>query len=54
MILFFVLKTYFKDVKELGKEKLAMSLGERLRCYFAALGAIASFVSIYILYYSVH
>lgn len=54
MILFFVLRTYFKDVKEIGKENLAVSLGERLCCYFAMIGIpIISLIS-YILYHSIH
>lgn len=38
MILFFVLRTYFQDVKEIGKERLAVPLGERLLCYFGMVG----------------
>lgn len=54
MILFFVLRTYFKDVKEIGKEHLAVSLSERL-CYYLAMFGIP-FISLigYILYYSIH
>lgn len=35
MILYIVLKTYFKDVKEIGKENLAVPLSERLLVYFS-------------------
>lgn len=50
MILFFVLRTYFQDVKEIGKERLAVSLGERLACYFAMFGIPAIYLIGYILY----
>lgn len=54
MILFFVLRTYFQDVKEIGKERLAVSLGERLTYYFAMFGLPAIVLIGYILYYSIH
>ena len=54
MILFFVLRTYFKDVREIGKENLAVSLGERLCCYFAMIGIPVSSLIIYILYHCIH
>ena len=34
MILAFVLWQYRKDVKQIGKDRLAVSLGERLGTYF--------------------
>lgn len=58
MILFFILRTYFKDVKELGKENLAVSLKERLCRYFLLIGISAlSLIGIlidYFIYYSLH
>lgn len=54
MIFFFVLKTYFKDVKKIGKENLAVSLCERLWCYFAMIGIPAIGLIGYILYHSIH
>jgi hypothetical protein len=54
MILFFVLRTYAKDVKEIGKEHLAVSLSERLCCYFAMIGIPAISLIGYILYHSIH
>ena len=54
MILFFVLKTYFKDVKEIGKEKLAVSLSERLCAYFAMIGIPIISLICCILYHSIH
>ena len=44
MILFFVLRTYFQDVKEIGKERLAVPLGERLLCYFGMVGLPAIYL----------
>lgn len=54
MILFFTLKTYFKDAKEIGKEHLAVSLGERLARYFTIIGIPAISLIGYILYHSIH
>jgi len=54
MILFFVLRTYFKDVKEIGKDNLAISLSERLCAYFAIIGIPAIGLIGYILYYLIH
>ena len=53
-MLFFVLRTYFKDVKEIGKDRLAVSLGERLCYYFAMIGIPAISLIGYILYHSFH
>lgn len=53
MVLFLVLRTYFKDVKEIGKENLAVSLSERLACYFAIIGIPAITLIGYILYHSI-
>jgi hypothetical protein len=38
MILFFVIRTYVKDVKEIGKDDLAVPLSERLLFYFGMFG----------------
>lgn len=38
MILFWVLRTYIKDVKEIGKDDLAVPLSERLFIYFGMFG----------------
>lgn len=54
MILFFVLITYFKDVKKLGRENLAVSLNERLACYFAIIGIPAISLIGYFIYHSLH
>lgn len=54
MILFFVLRTYFKDVKEIGKDNLAISLSERLCAYFAIVGIPAIALIGYTLYYLIH
>lgn len=58
MILFCILRTYFKDVKELGKENLTMSLKERLCRYFLLIGisalALISILIDYMIYYSLH
>lgn len=53
MILFITLRTYFKDVKEFGKEHLAVSLGGRLTRYFAMIGIPAIALIGYILYLSI-
>ena len=54
MILFFVLMTYFKDVKEIGKDHLAVSLSERLGFYCALVGIPAIGLIGYIIYYFMH
>lgn len=54
MMLFFVLRTYFKDVKELGKENLAVSLGERLCAYFAMIGIPVGSLIVYILLHFIY
>lgn len=55
MILFFVLRTYFKDVKEIGKDRLMVSLSERLCGYFGIIGIFVISLGGYILYYySIH
>ncbi len=58
MILFCILRTYFKDVKELGKENLAVSLKERLCRYFLLIGisafALVGIVIDDMIYYSLH
>ena len=35
MLLFFIIKEWKKDCKEIGKENLAVPLSERLSVYFA-------------------
>lgn len=54
MMLFIVLRTYFKDVKEIGKENLAVPLGERLFAYFAMIGIPVGSLIGYILLHSIH
>lgn len=54
MILFVVLRTYFKDVKEIGKEKLAVPLGERLACYFALVGIPMGALIGWIIYHCIY
>ena len=50
MILFLVLRTYFKDVKEIGKDDLAVPLRERLLIYFMLfIMPIICFIAYYIL-----
>lgn len=53
MMLFIVLRTYFKDVKELGKENLAVPLSERLCVYFAMIGIPVGSLIVYILLHSI-
>lgn len=53
MMLFIVLRTYFKDVKEIGKDNLAVPLGERLCCYFAMIGIPVGSLIVYILLHSI-
>lgn len=39
-----VLLVYFKDCKEIGKSKLAVSLGERLFAWFITFGLLNIFI----------
>lgn len=49
MILFFIIKTYIRDCKEIGKENLAVSLAERLGIYLGIVGIPTAITIIYIL-----
>lgn len=51
MILVWVLVNYFKDVKEIGKEDLAVPLFERLLLYLGMFGIPIGVTIIYILYH---
>lgn len=54
MILFFILKTYFNDVKEIGKDKLAVPLSERLAYYLALIGIPTVALIIWIIYHCIY
>lgn len=51
MILFWVLRTYFKDVKEIGKDDLAVPLFERLLLYLGMFGIPIGAMIVYIIYH---
>ena len=54
MILFFVLKFYFRDVKELGKDNLGVPLSERLFLYCIMVGIPVTVLVGYLLLRVIH